>query len=134
VWLAFPDAAEVLGALKSRGLVLGVVSNWEDTPGSSLEGILEAVGLMRYLDFALPSHAVGAAKPNPRIFQAALQRAGVSAWEAVHVGDSLTTDVAGARGAGITPILIDRRGRRASPGCAVIRDLRELPKLVELEG
>ncbi|MEK0338355.1 MAG: HAD-IA family hydrolase, partial [Nitrosopumilus sp.] len=51
---------------------------------------------------------VGTDKPEPPIFLAALQRAGVNASEAVHVGDQYKLDVIGARGVGITPVLIDR--------------------------
>jgi putative hydrolase of the HAD superfamily len=50
---------------------------------------------------------VGAAKPDPRIFEVALARAGVARAEAVHIGDTLTQDAAGAEAAGITPIHFD---------------------------
>jgi putative hydrolase of the HAD superfamily len=64
--------------------------------------------LADYLDFILTSGEVGSSKPQPKIFLTALQRARVPASEAVHVGDQLDIDIAGARGAGIKPILLDR--------------------------
>jgi len=66
------------------------------------------LGLEPYLDVIVTSEEAGADKPNPIIFQAALQRAGVDASEAVHVGDQYKMDVVGARGVGVNPILIDR--------------------------
>ncbi|HIF13697.1 MAG TPA: HAD family hydrolase, partial [Dehalococcoidia bacterium] len=59
-------------------------------------------------NFTLSSMDVGASKPDPQMFKAALERAGVEACAAVHVGDQIETDIDGALGAGINPILIDR--------------------------
>ena len=70
--------------------------------------ICRELGLEPYLDFVVTSGEVGADKPEPLIFLTALQRAGVDASQAVHVGDQYNLDVLGARGVGITPILIDR--------------------------
>jgi putative hydrolase of the HAD superfamily len=53
---------------------------------------------------------VGAAKPEPLIFQTALAAAGCAAAAAVHVGDSVAYDVEGARRAGIRPLLLARGG------------------------
>jgi len=70
---------------------------------------------------------VGADKPEPAIFLAALERAGVNAAEAVHVGDQYKLDVVGARGVGINPILIDRYDLYPEVSdCPRIRSLTEL--------
>jgi putative hydrolase of the HAD superfamily len=66
------------------------------------------VGLESYLDVIVTAEDVGADKPDPPIFLAALERAGVDASEAVYIGDQYETDIVGARGVGIKPILIDR--------------------------
>jgi putative hydrolase of the HAD superfamily len=74
------------------------------------------------------SREVGANKPEPAIFLAALERAGVSAPEAVYVGDQYQTDVLGARGVGIKPILIDRFDLESEASdCPRIHSLMELP-------
>lgn len=70
--------------------------------------IYRELGLEPYLNFIVTSKEVGANKPEPAIFLAALERAGVDASEAVYIGDQYETDVIGARGVGIKPILIDR--------------------------
>jgi FMN phosphatase YigB (HAD superfamily) len=59
----------------------------------------------------IDSTRVGHAKPDPAIFALALARAGASAGEVVHVGDMLSTDIAGARAAGIRAIHLDPTGR-----------------------
>jgi 2-haloalkanoic acid dehalogenase type II len=102
----FPDAAPALGALRSRGLSLWCVSNWD----ISLGDVLERAGLASMLDGVITSAAAGARKPDPAIFERALEEAGCSAAEALHVGDTPEEDVEGARAAGIRTLLIDRDG------------------------
>ena len=79
----FPDAAPTLRALRERGLLTGLISNM-DAGGDRL---VTELGLAGLFDLAVTSGDVGAAKPNPAIFRAALYRSGVQAGEAVHVGD-----------------------------------------------
>jgi putative hydrolase of the HAD superfamily len=103
---AYPDAAPALGALRDRGLRLIAVSNWD----CALPRVLERCGIERMLDGVVTSAGAGARKPDPAIFKTALELAGCEAGEALHVGDTAEEDVAGARAAGIRPLLIDRDG------------------------
>jgi putative hydrolase of the HAD superfamily len=120
---AFPDVRPALLAARARGQRLVVVSNWD----ISLGDVLDALGLASLLDGVLTSAGVGARKPAPAIFEQALALAGVPACDAIHVGDSLDDDVAGARGAGIEPVLIRRAdGAAAEPGVRTISTLAEL--------
>lgn len=122
---AFPDAVPTLRALRERGLGLVAVSNWD----RSLPLWLDRAGVGELLDGAVSSAVVGAAKPSPAPFRAALELAGVSAEQAVHVGDSLTADVEGARAAGIRAVLIVRGGEIPG-GVESVRSLEELPSLI----
>ena len=108
-WRVYEDVieSEILEKLQKRGVVLGVISNWD----SRLISTLENIGLARYFDFILPSAVVGSAKPDKKIFEEALRRSGVAPHEACHIGDEMRTDVAGAEGVGIHPILLDRDNR-----------------------
>jgi putative hydrolase of the HAD superfamily len=125
---AFADAPVALAALRRRGVRVAVVSNWD----VSLPGVLRDVGLLERLDAVLTSAQVGAAKPDPAIFTAALARVGVSAPQAVHVGDSLEQDVCGARASGLRAILLRRGGDGPdAPGVPVIASLAALPGLVD---
>ena len=103
---AYPDVVPALGMLRDRGLRLIAVSNWD----CSLPRVLEGCDLEGMLDGTITSAGAGARKPDPAIFAAALELAGCGPDEAVHVGDTAEEDVAGARAAGIRPLLIDRRG------------------------
>jgi haloacid dehalogenase superfamily, subfamily IA, variant 3 with third motif having DD or ED/haloacid dehalogenase superfamily, subfamily IA, variant 1 with third motif having Dx(3-4)D or Dx(3-4)E len=102
----YPDAVPALTQLRSRGLKLVCVSNWD----CSLGEVLERCGLAAHLDGAVSSAEAGARKPDPAIFEAALALAGCSADEAVHVGDTREEDVEGAEAAGIRALLLDREG------------------------
>jgi putative hydrolase of the HAD superfamily len=89
------------------------------------------VGLGGYLSTVISSADVGLHKPDPRIFEVACQHLGVSASEAVHVGDHHYADVAGAMAAGMTAVLIDRN----SSACESIgRRIESLDGIEEVLG
>ena len=125
---AFDDAAPLLRELRGRGLRLVAASNWD----ASLPEGLERTGLAPYLDGAVSSAVVGAAKPDPAVFRAALELARCEPAEAFHVGDSPEGDVEGARAAGIAVALLDRNGVLPDPppGVARIASLAELPSVI----
>jgi HAD superfamily hydrolase (TIGR01549 family) len=121
--ILFDDVLSVLRTLKGRGIVMGIISNLSHT----LDGHCDELGLTPYMDFALTSFEIGAEKPHPPIFLAALERAGVAASEAIHVGDQYHADIVGARGVGIDPVLLDRDGFGESiKDCPRIRSLSEI--------
>jgi putative hydrolase of the HAD superfamily len=103
---AYPDAAPALRTLHDHGLRLVVVSNWD----CSLPRVLDGCGLGELLDGTITSAEAGARKPDPAIFERALELADCEPEEALHVGDTADEDVAGARAAGIRSLLIDRDG------------------------
>ena len=125
----FPDVVPMLTTVRDRGYSVGVVTNYE---GGLAQTLLD-LGIAEYLSFAVTSEEVGVAKPNPPIFEEALERAGVGADEVVHVGDQPYSDVQGAAGVGILPVLLDRDGVfEGYSDARVIRSLEELPDLLEL--
>lgn len=97
----FPDAIPALDALRAR-CRLGAITNGNAD--------IALVGLDEHLDFALVAAEFGAAKPDPSIFLAACERAGVAPHEALHVGDDPLLDVVGAQRAGLSAAWINRRG------------------------
>lgn len=129
--LRFRVFAEVQGTLvrlRQRELVLIALSNWD----ISLADVLDDLGLLGLLDGVVSSAEVGHPKPAREIFTAALELAGVSAGEALHVGDSPELDVRGARDAGIAAVLLCRgQGSTRMPATAVprISSLERLPEL-----
>jgi HAD superfamily hydrolase (TIGR01549 family) len=124
----FDDVPPALKALRERGLVLGGISNLRP----EMRGQMDDIGLFDLLDFVVTSQEAGAQKPYPPIFQAALKRAQAEPHEAVHVGDQYHSDVQGAMGVGIKPVLLDRRGAYEDiDTCHHIRDMAALVKLFE---
>lgn len=105
-----PGAVEVLRALHRARLPVLVVTNSDGHGEENLRdaGICQpGAGRGVPVTAVIDSTRVGHAKPDPAIFAAALAAAGVEAGDAVHVGDMLSTDVAGARRAGIPAIHLD---------------------------
>ncbi|MFH0768709.1 MAG: HAD family hydrolase [Chloroflexota bacterium] len=100
----FNDVLPTVKKLKQQNLTLGLLTNLD----REMKPICHELGLESYIDFIVTSGEVGADKPKPPIFLAALQKAGVTPPEAMHVGDQYQLDVVGARGTGINPILLDR--------------------------
>lgn len=103
-FVPFPDAATSLGSLRALGIRTAVVSNWD----CSLGGLLGGLGLGGLLDGVVTSAEAGFRKPDPRIFDSALEVVGCGPERAIFVGDSVDIDVAGGRAAGIRSVLIDR--------------------------
>jgi putative hydrolase of the HAD superfamily len=95
---------------------------------------LAAIGLASFFEHALAARDVGRLKPDPRIFELLLERAGLAPAEALHVGDDAEADVEGARRAGLTPVWINRRGAQwpagESPPPLTVRSLTELADLL----
>jgi putative hydrolase of the HAD superfamily len=118
----FPEVPDVLTRLRQGGARLAVVSNWD----VSLHDVLERTALRPLVDAVAISAELGVAKPDAAIFRAALDRLGASAAGALHVGDSLEHDVAGARAAGIDAVLVARNGTPAPEGVRTVRTLAEL--------
>jgi len=126
---AYPDAAPALRVLRARGLRLVVASDWD----CSLPEVLERARLAKLVDGVVSSAIVGAMKPEPALFEAALAVIGCTPEHAVHVGDSPSKDVAGAARAGIAAVLLDRAGDRleeAAGAAARIESLADLPGLI----
>jgi HAD superfamily hydrolase (TIGR01549 family) len=99
-----PEAPAVLSKL-AESKTLALISNFDHPPHA--HRILRETGLARYFDAIVVSGDVGIKKPNPGIFNIALEQTGLNSDEVVYVGDT-QEDVDGATAAGIKPILIAR--------------------------
>lgn len=96
VWEIYPDVIEVLERLQPS-FALGVISNFD----GRLRMILEQLGISKYFSEVVISSEVGADKPDPFIFERALQLAEVAPNEALHVGDDPVRDWEAAAAAGL---------------------------------
>lgn len=125
-----PESVEVLRALHVAGMPIGVVSN---ASGQIEEVLLRSEicqvgeGLGVPMRVIIDSHVVGVAKPDPRIFEAALGHfEGIDRSRIAYVGDSVTMDIAGARAAGLHPVLLDPYDDHAGADFSRIASLDEL--------
>src|SRR5215216_610556 len=126
-WALYEDVPPVLEEARRRGLIQGVISDW----GTDLVAILHGLEISLLMEFVVVSATVGHGKPAPELFEAALERAGVGAQEALYVGDTYVLDVLGARGVGMAAALIDREGVSPPLDCPVLRRLDEVFALVD---
>lgn len=127
LWEVVPDfVVPALRQLRESRRKLVVVSNANGT----LHHLFDRLGLTPLFDVVLDSRVEGVEKPDRRIFEIALARSSSTPETTVHAGDFYHVDVAGARGAGLTPVLVDEAGLRRDADCARIRTIAELPALL----
>jgi putative hydrolase of the HAD superfamily len=123
----FPDVAGCLRTLRSDGITVAVCSNW----GWDLADDLAGAGLSELVNVVISSARAGYRKPNENIYQKVLEVAGMSADDAIFVGDNVEADIRGPQRAGIRSVLLDRAGVSA-PGHAVVSSLSKLAPHVRL--
>lgn len=127
-WVLYAETLATLAQLKERGLTVGVISNFD----SRLLGLLDGLSVSPFVDAVVISTQAGAAKPAREIFTQALARVGVSAENAIHIGDSYEADVVGAQAAGLTPVFLDRRMQgQESTAYRTVGDLSGLLEIIE---
>jgi HAD superfamily hydrolase (TIGR01549 family) len=118
-----PNVPPALAELRRLGLTLVVVSN----ANGRLHHLFDRLGMTAAFDFILDSHDWSVEKPDPRLFQIALEQSGARADSTAHVGDFFHIDVAGARAAGLREgILFDVADLYAHADCRRVGTLDEL--------
>ncbi len=136
-WIPEADAIPTLETLRDQKYRLAIVSNAGDD--ADVQTLINNAGIRGYFDYIITSAAAGVRKPNPKIFEMALQALGARPQEAVMVGDTLGADILGAQNAGMPGIWISRR---ASPSLTdahaetivpdvEIKTLLELPEVLK---
>ncbi len=130
------DARLVLEKLQRR-YKIGLICDTGYTPGRALRVVLKKHDILKYFSSLVFSNEVGMTKPNPAVFNIILENFDVVADEAVHVGDLLETDIAGAKAIGMAAIWlnqnkkkIDRKSTRYLPDYE-ISSLGELFDIIE---
>jgi HAD superfamily hydrolase (TIGR01549 family) len=122
----FPCVHNTLKRLREDGFTLGLISN----RSNPCQTECEELGLLHYFDFAYVAAEVNAWKPDPRIFDRALEITGSSPERIVYVGDNYYADILGAQNAGLQPVLLDEKGLFPEAGCVVIERVEELVEML----
>jgi len=121
------DIVPALQAFRALGLQLVVVSN----ANGRLRHLFDRLDLTRWFDVLLDSHEWGVEKPDPRLFELALEHSGADRARTVHIGDLYHVDIAGARRAGLrNAILVDAAGLYGDADCLRVSRLSEVADLV----
>lgn len=132
----YPEVPEVLDQLRAHGLALGIITN-ASQPMTLRDRELAHVRLIDYFPMCrISAIDAGYLKPDPRIFQAALDLLGVTPEQAIYVGDHLQADIQGAQSAGMRAVWRANDADTAPPDVEVVpdgivTDLRELLPLLD---
>ena len=121
-WRAYPEAHRALESARERGLSTAVVSNFD----SRLPPILGALGIADRVDSVIYSTGCGAAKPDKRIFDHAVDVLGSTPETTLHVGDNLHADYHGASAAGMAAVHLDRGKGAVGVDIPTVHHLGEL--------
>ncbi|XP_071948116.1 haloacid dehalogenase-like hydrolase domain-containing protein 3 [Antedon mediterranea] len=105
-WDVFPDVKNVLSYLNKQGMCVGVISNFDER----LIQVLKNLELAHHFSFIIPSIFAKYQKPQPQIFQKALDLMKVAPNECLHIGDSVKNDYYAAQDIGMNALIIDRDG------------------------
>jgi putative hydrolase of the HAD superfamily len=128
-WLPFDGVHRVLRALKKDAFGMGIISNWDETARNVLNG----TELAEFFDPIIISSEINCKKPDPEIFQLALERAGVSADECVYVGDNYYDDAVGSRAVGMQVLILNRFGKlgvEEITDCPIIEHISQIPDYI----
>jgi putative hydrolase of the HAD superfamily len=123
-----PDVRRTLPLLKQAGYILAVISNREQP----FQEVLLDHGISEFFDFSLAAGEVKVWKPDPGLFDHALQRVKLSPADAIYVGDNYYADVVGSRAAGLRPVLYDPLEIFPDPGCETIKSFDELNSILKV--
>jgi putative hydrolase of the HAD superfamily len=122
-WAVFDDAVPALRRARQAGLAVVVLTNGDETHQRFK---LDKLGLADEIDVMVSTSSLPASKPDPIVFLHAVRAAGVTAADAVMVGNSLDKDVRGALAAGLDAVLLDRQDVHPDADVNRIRSLDEL--------
>ncbi len=122
---------ETLDALGDR-YRLGIISDTGVTPGTIIRQYLGGKGLLHHFESTVFSDETGYCKPHPHQFRTALQELDAEPDEAIHVGDLLRTDIAGAMAIGMKAVWVQTKGKTASGNIEPDYTITHLPQLLAI--
>jgi putative hydrolase of the HAD superfamily len=128
-----PDCLDTVRELRRRGLHVQIVSNIDD---EQLDGLVQRLGLAPAIDAWTSSEAAQSCKPDPGIYQYALQKAGCEPADVLFVGDSPVHDITGPAAVGMSTALLVADARPGAPDASpdfVIEHLGQVVEIVEQE-
>lgn len=104
----YPEVVDILRQLKEKGLGLGAVTNGMVT---DIPHLIDEAGLGEFLQVRVSADTAGRRKPNPRIFLHAARAMALHPSSVIFVGDDPDLDYYPSQSVGMTPVLVNRKGR-----------------------
>ena len=127
-WVLFPEIIGCLEKIKLSGMKAAVLANWD----IHLKALVKNLRIEIFFSEVVSSQEIGIEKPDPKIFLYLLERMGIQASMSLYVGNEYETDVIGSRGAGMTPVLIDRYNFWPVADCTKFKDMANLISWLKL--
>lgn len=130
LWHPYPQALPTIKKLVTKGLGVGIISNWD----LSARPVLAGAGLLGFLDPCIISSEVGFSKPSKEIFTIALERSGTDAARSLYVGDNYYDDTLGAASVGMESLIVNRFGNygvEELEGQRLIKNVSEVLPYIE---
>ncbi|WP_340074354.1 YjjG family noncanonical pyrimidine nucleotidase [Leptobacterium sp. I13] len=123
----FNNTIVILEYLKNSGYDLHIITNgFEEVQ----EGKLRKAAIMGFFTHVINSEMVGVKKPNPKIFEFALEKAIVDPEKSVMIGDSLEADIIGAKNVGMHTIHFNSNKEKKHDHCIIVDDLIEIKEFL----
>jgi len=118
----FPNTIEILDYLKPKYKLHIITNGFQEVQEKKLRNS----GILGYFDQVVNSEMAGVKKPNPFIFQLALQKANVAAEKSIMVGDNIEADILGAQAVGLHTLHFNAHNDQEHEYCDIIHDLGEI--------
>jgi putative hydrolase of the HAD superfamily len=118
-WRCFDEVPSLLAELRARGYLVLIASNFD----RRLHSVCDGLAALKDFPLRIISSEVGCRKPGQGFFDALVARAGCPRGEILMIGDDATNDIAGARQAGLSALLVNRRTTPAAGEMANLGDL-----------
>ncbi|XP_030569325.1 rhythmically expressed gene 2 protein [Drosophila novamexicana] len=126
-WTHIEGATDFVQRVREAGKCVGIISNFDP----SLHQVLSAMGFNDKFDFILNSYDAGAMKPDPAIFQLALQGRNIAPAQALHIGNQLDMDYTGARNSGWSSLLVQQQQPEPAAAGHTYASLAEMLQALE---
>lgn len=123
----YSDVIETLEKLREQNILIGCVSN----EAEELNNFFTHFGIEKYFSCVTISEVEGCEKPNPKIFNIALEKLGLHPEEVIFVGDSLISDYEGSKQVGMLPVLIDRENEISDNTIVKISNLNNILDIIK---
>lgn len=118
----FPNTIEILQYLRPKYNLHIITNGFQEIQDRKLSN----TGIYDYFQIIMNSEIVGVKKPNPLIFNKAIEKAGTSSQKSIMIGDSLEADIFGAQGVGMHTLHFNAHSEPAHNYCHIIKCLSEI--------